>query len=107
MEWLPVEGGAQVKITVETGSQEKTVISFWDNADDSGRLPKEILHKIGLDEEKFPEVFNGGPARSFPFPSGEADLYAFIAMFLERLRRYVGDGGSTPINSSQSSSITP
>ncbi len=85
---LPIESGSGVKIHVDTSSPGQTLISFWDQNDDSAVLPKRILTELELAAE-FAEQVNGWDTKSFAYPAGEAELYDFLAMFFEKLRNYV------------------
>jgi hypothetical protein len=93
LEGFPVEGGNRVKLQVNTYAPTETVIWFWDNADSSAIIPWAILHSLNLEGEFFHGP-DGRPTKTFAFPSGEAELYAFITMFLERLRNYVAGAGA-------------
>ena len=79
-----------LKIHVDCESPEKTVVSFWDNADHlESILPKRILKELGI-QEWFPESFKGWPTRSFSFPAQESELEEFLKRFLSILDGYEG-----------------
>jgi hypothetical protein len=83
-EGLPIEEGSGIKIHVATSSGNATVVQFWDQNDDLGKLPKQILQNLGMiDSFQFSE---GWFSMEFDFPNKEEGLYQFMREFMLKLK---------------------
>ena len=83
---LPIEEGSGIKIHVGTSSEKNTVVQFWDNNDDQGKLPKQILQNLGMIDSFVYDT--GWFTREFRFPEQEEGLYQFMREFLLKLKTF-------------------